>query len=52
MSEIEELKKRLEQLETVVLAIALNQPISSDEHGRLIAVKREPELRYFGEIPL
>ena len=38
MSEIEELKARIDQLENAVRAIALGQTIGSDERGRIVAL--------------
>jgi hypothetical protein len=40
VQEIEDLKKRVEQLEKALLAVAFNQPTCCDERGRLIAMPR------------
>ncbi len=38
MSEIEDLKRRVEQLEKSLLAVLRNQPVGCDEHGRIMAL--------------
>lgn len=42
--EIEDLKRRVEQLEKALWAVAAKAPICCDEHGRLQALKTAKEI--------
>jgi hypothetical protein len=38
MNEIEDLKRRVEQLEKALMAVLFNQPTGCDEKGRVVAL--------------